>query len=45
MSKFHSLLSGVSLLLLSISAYALDGVVLISQSKVLEAGGFPFAIT
>jgi hypothetical protein len=45
MSKLHSLLGGVSLLLLSISAYALDGVVLINQSKVLDGGGFPFTIT
>src|SRR5712671_2732381 len=45
MSKRMFFLSVVAAMLLSLSAFAVDGVVLINQASVNAAGGFPYKIT
>src|SRR5438067_1333352 len=45
MSKRMFFLSLIAVMLLSLSAFAVDGVVLINQASVNAAGGFPYKIT
>jgi len=45
MSKRMFVLSVIAAMLLSLSAFAVDGVVLINQASVNAAGGFPYKIT
>src|SRR5205085_8172012 len=45
MSKRSLYLSVSMMLLFSLSAFAVDGVVLINQASVIAAGGFPYTIT
>jgi hypothetical protein len=45
MSKFALVVGLATALLVSMSAFAIDGVVLINQSTVMAAGGFPYKIT
>lgn len=45
MSKIALVIGVAAVLLISAPAFAVDGVVLINQSTVLAAGGFPFKIT